>query len=160
VLADFTKKNPVTDADIKAEYDRYRTELTGTKEYKMHQLVFDKEEDAKDVISKLKAGATFEEMAKRSKDSSAASNGGELDWALGAKFPKPFADALAGLQKGQITETPVKTQFGYHVIRVDDIRATKLSTLEELKPTISNYVTQKRLHDYQQQLTQKAKIKE
>ncbi|MGZ5780936.1 MAG: peptidyl-prolyl cis-trans isomerase, partial [Burkholderiaceae bacterium] len=142
MVADFAKKNVATDAEIKAEYEKYKTQLTGTKEYRAHQLVFDKEEDAKDVISKLKGGAKFEDMAKRSKDSSAVANGGDLDWALPAKYPKPFSDALVALQKGQLTDAPVKTQFGYHVIRLDDTRPTKLASLEEIKPTISSWLTQ------------------
>lgn len=157
-VSDFAKKNQPTDAEIKAEYEKYKTKLSGTKEYRAHQLVFDKEEDAKDVISKLKGGAKFEDMAKRSKDSSALTNGGDLDWAVAAKYPKPFADALVALQKGQLTDTPVKTQFGYHVIRLDDTRPTKIATLEEIKPTISSWLTQQKLIAFQQDLRKKAKL--
>jgi peptidyl-prolyl cis-trans isomerase C len=159
-VTDFAKKNQASDAEIKAEYEKYKTQLAGTKEYRAHQLVFDKEEDAKDVISKLKGGAKFEDMAKRSKDSSALTNGGDLDWSLPAKYPKPFADALTTLQKGQLTETPIKTQFGYHVIRLDDTRPTKIATIEEIKPTISSWLTQQKLQTYQQELRKKAKIQE
>lgn len=160
MVTDFVKKNPASDADIKAEYEKYKTQLAGTKEYRAHQLVFDKEEDAKDVISKLKGGAKFEEMAKRSKDTSAIANGGDLDWALPAKYPKPFADALVALQKGQLTDAPVKTQFGYHVIRLDDTRPTKIASFEEIKPTISSWLTQKKLQGFQQELAKKAKIQQ
>jgi peptidyl-prolyl cis-trans isomerase C len=160
MITDFAKKNPASDAEIKAEYEKYKTQLAGTKEYRAHQLVFDKEEDAKDVISKLKGGAKFEDMAKRSKDTSAVANGGDLDWALPAKYPKPFANALVALQKGQLTDSPVKTQFGYHVIRLDDTRPTKIATYEEIKPTISSWLTQKKLQTFQQELTKKAKIQE
>jgi peptidyl-prolyl cis-trans isomerase C len=158
-VENFAKKNPATDAEIKAEYDKYKTKLANTKEYLAHQLVFDKESDAKDVISKLKAGAKFEDLAKLSKDSSALNNGGDLGWSIPEKYPKPFADALVALQKGQVTETPVKTQFGYHVIRLDDVRPTKLATLEELKPTISSWIEQQKIIKYQQELTKKAVIK-
>jgi peptidyl-prolyl cis-trans isomerase C len=160
LIADFSKKHTPKDAEIKAEYEKYKTQLANTKEYHAHQLVFDKEDDAKDVIAKLKGGAKLEDMAKRSKDSSAASNGGDLGWALPAKYPKPFADAMVALQKGQLTETPVKTQFGYHVIKLDDIRPTKLATYDEIKPTISSWLTQQKLLAYQQELTKKAKIQE
>lgn len=160
MITDFAKKNPPKDAEIKAEYEKYKAQLANTKEYHAHQLVFDKEEDAKDVISKLKSGAKFEEMAKRSKDTSAIANGGDLGWSLPGKYPKPFADALVALQKGQLTETPVKTQFGYHVIRLDDTRPTKLATLEEIKPTISSWITQQKLLAYREELTKKANIKQ
>jgi peptidyl-prolyl cis-trans isomerase C len=99
-------------------------------------------------------------MAKRSKDTSAITNGGDLDWALPAKYPKPFADAMVALQKGQLTDTPVKTQFGYHVIRLDDTRSTKIASFEEIKPTISSWLTQKKLQTFQQELTKKAKIQD
>jgi peptidyl-prolyl cis-trans isomerase C len=160
MVSDFIKKNPPSDAEIKAEYEKYKAQSTGTKEYRAHQLVFDKEEDAKNVIRKLKAGAKFEDMAKLSKDSSARMNGGDLDWAPPAKYPKPFADALVALQKGELTKTPVKTQFGYHVIRLDDTRTAKVATIEEIKPTISNWLTQKKLQAFQQELTKKANIQE
>ncbi len=118
----------------------------------------DKEEDAKAIIAKLKGGAKFEDLAKQSKDTGSAANGGDLDWASPSSFVKPFSDAMVALQKGQITETPVKTQFGYHVIKLEDTRAAKVPSLEEVKPQIAESLQQKKLAAYQEELRKKAKI--
>lgn len=157
LVADYLKKNPVKDADIKAEYDRFRAQASD-KEYHARHILVEKEEDAKAIITKLKAGAKFEDLAKQSKDPGSAANGGDLDWAAPAAFVKPFSDAMISLQKGQLYDTPVKTQFGYHVIRLDDVRAAKIPTLEEVKPQIAEGLQQKKLQAFQQQLRTKAKI--
>jgi peptidyl-prolyl cis-trans isomerase C len=151
------KKNPVSDADIKAEYDKFKAQA-GDKEYHARHILVEKEDDAKAIIAKLKAGAKFEDLAKQSKDPGSAANGGDLDWASPASFVKPFSDAMVALQKGQITETPVKTQYGYHVIKLEDVRAAKLPTLDEVKPQIAESLQQKKLQAYQEQLRKKAKI--
>jgi peptidyl-prolyl cis-trans isomerase C len=157
LVADQVKKNPVTDAEIKAEYDKYKAQA-GDKEYNARHILVEKEEDAKAIISKLKGGAKFEELAKQSKDPGSATNGGDLDWAAPSSFVKPFSDAMVALKKGQVTETPVKTQFGYHVIRLEDVRAAKIPALEEVKPQITEQLQQQRLQAFQQALKQKAKI--
>lgn len=157
LVKDYVKKHPVSDADVKAEYDRFKSQ-TGDKEYHARHILVEKEDDAKAIITKLKAGAKFEELAKQSKDTGSAANGGDLDWASPASFVKPFSDAMTALQKGQITETPVKTQFGFHVIKLDDTRAAKVPTIEEIKPQISEALAQKKLQAYQAELRAKAKI--
>jgi len=157
LVADFVKKNPVSEADIKAEYDRFKTQA-GDKEYHARHILVDKEDDAKAIIAKLKAGAKFEDLAKQSKDTGSAANGGDLDWATPATFVKPFSDALVALKKGQLTETPVKTQFGFHVIKLEDVRAAKIPTLEEIKPQIAESLQQKKLQTFQEELRKKAKI--
>ncbi len=157
LVADYLKKNPVKDADIKAEYDRFKSQASD-KEYHARHILVEKEEDAKAIIVKLKAGAKFEDLAKQSKDPGSAANGGDLDWAAPAAFVKPFSDAMVSLQKGQLYDTPVKTQFGYHVIRLDDVRAAKIPTLEEVSPQIKEGLQQKKLQAFQQQLRAKAKI--
>ena len=157
LIGDYLKKHPVADADIKAEYDKFKAQA-GDKEYHARHILVDKEEDAKAIIAKLKGGAKFEDLAKQSKDTGSAANGGDLDWAAPTSFVKPFSDAMTGLQKGQITETPVKTQFGYHVIKLEDVRAAKVPTLEEVKPQIAESLQQKKLAAFQQELRSKAKI--
>jgi peptidyl-prolyl cis-trans isomerase C len=116
------------------------------------------EAEAKDIITKLKAGAKFEELAKVSKDGSAA-NGGDLDWASPGSFVKPFSDAMIMLKNGQITETPVKTDFGYHVIKLEETRAAKIPALEEVKTQIAESLQQKKLAAFREDLMKKAKIK-
>lgn len=157
LVADFVKKHPIADAEIQAEYDRYKAQA-GDKEYHARHILVDKEEDAKAIIVKLKAGAKFEDLAKQSKDPGSAANGGDLDWASPASFVKPFSDAMVALKKGEITETPVKTQFGYHVLKLEDTRPAKIPTLEEVKPKIAESLQQSKLQAYQQELRGKAKI--
>ena len=153
----FVKKHPVSDADVKAEYDRFKA-TAGDKEYRARHILVEKEDDAKAIIAKLKSGAKFEDLAKQSKDPGSAANGGDLDWASPASFVKPFSEAMTSLKKGAYTETPVKTQFGYHVIRLDDVRPAKVPPLEEVKPQITESLQQKKLQEYQQELRAKAKI--
>ena len=154
---DFIAKNPVTDADIKAEYDRF-TKQTGDKEYHVRHILVDNEADAKAIIAKIKGGAKFEELAKQSKDTGTANNGGDLDWASPSAFPPEFAAGFTGLQKGAVTQTPVKTANGFHVIKLDDTRAAKLPTLEEVKPQIADALVQKKLEAYKEQMVKKAKV--
>jgi peptidyl-prolyl cis-trans isomerase C len=157
LVADFVKKNPVNDADIKAEYDKFVAQ-TGNKEYHVRHILVETAAEADAVITKLKGGAKFEELAKTSKDTGSAANGGDLDWATPSSFPKPFSDAFVNLQKGQVTEKAVQTPNGFHVIKVDDVREAKLPTLDEVKPQIADALTQKKLQAYQEELVKKAKV--
>jgi peptidyl-prolyl cis-trans isomerase C len=157
LVADYVKKNPVSEADMKAEYDKFKAQA-GDKEYHARHILVEKEEDAKAIIDKLKSGAKFEDLAKQSKDPGSAANGGDLDWAPPTAFVKPFSDAMTSLKPGQFTETPVKTQFGYHVIKLEDSRPAKVPTFEEVKPQITESLQQQKLQAYQQELKKKAKI--
>ncbi|MDP3842960.1 MAG: peptidylprolyl isomerase [Oxalobacteraceae bacterium] len=157
LVADFIKKNPISDADIKAEYDKFKAQA-GDKEYHARHILVEKEDDAKAIIAKLKSGDKFEDLAKQSKDPGSADKGGDLDWATPASYVKPFSDALIALQKGQITETPVKSDFGYHVIKLEDVRPAKVPALEEVKPQIAETLQQKKLQAFQQDLRKKAKV--
>jgi len=154
---DYVQKHPVSDAEIKAEYDRF-TKQTGDKEYHVRHILVENEADAKAIIAKIKGGAKFEDLAKQSKDTGTANNGGDLDWASPSSFPPEFAAGFTGLQKGQVTENPVKTQVGYHVIKLDDTRAAKIPTLDEVKPQIAEALAQQKLAAYQEELVKKAKV--
>ena len=158
LFADFQKKNPVTDADLKGEYDKFAA-ANGGKEYKARHILVEKEDEAKAIIASLKKGGKFEEIAKKSsKDPGSGANGGDLDWANPSSYVPEFAEAMTKLNKGQMTETPVKTQFGYHIIRIDDIRTAKLPPFEELKPQIAQQMQQQKLTAFQQGLREKAKV--
>jgi peptidyl-prolyl cis-trans isomerase C len=133
---DYFKANPPTDAEVRQQYDFYVKEAGG-KEYKARHILVEKEADAKAIIAKLKTGAKFEDLAKQSKDPGSAANGGDLDWAPASTYVKEFSDAVVKLPKGQYTQVPVKTQFGYHVIRLDDVRDAKVPSFEEAKPQIT-----------------------
>ncbi|AXA90791.1 peptidylprolyl isomerase [Massilia sp. YMA4] len=157
MLADYVKKNPVKDADIKAEYDKYKASV-GDKEYHARHILVGTEKEAQDIIAKLKGGAKFEELAKQSKDTGSAANGGDLDWASPGNFVKPFSDAMVALKDGQITEKPVQSQFGYHVIKLEGSRAAKVPALDEVKGQIEQALTQKKIAAYRDELVKKAKV--
>lgn len=157
LVRDYMTKNPVKDAEIKAEYDRYKAQA-GDKEYHVRHILFATEAEATAAIAKLKGGAKFEDLAKTSKDTGTAANGGDLDWATPSSFPKVFSDAFVGLQKGAVTSTPVQTPNGFHVIKLDDTRPTKLPAFEEVKGQIEEALAQKKLQAYQEAMVKKAKV--
>ncbi len=158
LFADFQTKNPVTDADIKAEYDKFAASNSG-KEFKARHILVEKEADAKAIIAQLKKGGKFEDIAKKSsKDPGSGANGGDLDWAAAGSYVPEFSEALAKLEKGKMTETPVKTQFGYHIIRLDDTREAQLPKFDEVKPQIAQQLTQQKLAKYQEDLRARAKV--
>jgi peptidyl-prolyl cis-trans isomerase C len=157
MLADYIKKNPVKDADITAEYNKFKAQV-GDKEYHARHILVGTEDEAKAIIAKLKGGAKFEDLAKQSKDPGSAQNGGDLDWASPASFVPEFSKAMTSLQKGAITETPVKTQFGWHVIKLEDTRAAKIPPLEEVKQQVAEQLQQRKLAAFREELMKKAKI--
>lgn len=159
LFADFQKSNPVTDADLKAEYDKFTAANAG-KEYKARHILVEKEDDAKAIIAGLKKGDKFEDLAKKmSKDPGSGANGGDLDWANAASYVPEFSTAMTKLEKGQLTAEPVKSQFGWHVIRLDDVRDAKLPSFEEVKPQMTQQMTQQKLAQFQEELRKKATIK-
>jgi peptidyl-prolyl cis-trans isomerase C len=135
-MADYLKAHPVPDDVLRKEYDAIKGQI-GDKEYKVRHILVDKEDEAKEIIIALQKGEKFEKLAERSKDTGSKANGGDLDWNAPANFVKPFADAMVALPKGKFTTTPVKSQFGWHVIEVDDIRDAKVPTFEEVKPQLA-----------------------
>jgi peptidyl-prolyl cis-trans isomerase C len=157
VIRDHLTKNPVTEADLKAEYDKV-AKGSGDKEYRARHILVETEAQAKDIIEALKKGGKFEELAKQSKDPGSAANGGDLDWTGPDTFVKPFSEAMVKLAKGQVTEMPVKTDFGWHVIRLDDIRDTQPPPLEQVGPQIKQELERRRIQSLQETLKAKAKI--
>ena len=158
LFADFQKKNPVTDADIQAEYDKF-VAANGGKEYRARHILVEKEDEAKALIADIKKGAKFEDLAKKaSKDPGSGANGGDLDWAAAGSYVPEFSGAMVKLDKGQMTDTPIKSQFGFHIIRVDDVREAQLPKLEEVKPQIAQQLQQQKLSGFQESLRAKAKI--
>jgi peptidyl-prolyl cis-trans isomerase C len=158
LFADYQKNNPVTDADIKAEYDKFAA-ANGGKEFKARHILVESEDQAKKIIADLKKGAKFEDIAKKqSKDPGSGANGGDLDWATAASYVPEFAEAMTKLKKGEMTQVPVKSQFGWHVIRVDDIRDAQLPKLEEVRPQIAQQLQQQKLAQFQDSLRKSAKV--
>jgi peptidyl-prolyl cis-trans isomerase C len=154
----YRKTHPVTDAQVQAEYDKFAAANTG-KEYKARHILVPTEDDANKVMAELKKGAKFEDVAKKeSKDPGSAVNGGDLDWAAPSSFVPEFSAAMIKLNKGETTTTPVKSQFGYHIIRLDDVRAAQLPKVEDVKPQITQQLQQQQLQQYQEDLRAKAKV--
>ena len=158
LFADFQKKNPVTDADIKAEYDKFAKENSG-KEFRARHILVESEDQAKALIAEIKKGGKFEELAKKnSKDPGSGANGGDLDWSAANAYVPEFSAAMAKLDKGQMTDAPVKSQFGWHIIRVDDVREAQLPKFDDVKPQIAQQLQQQKLGQFQDDLRAKAKV--
>jgi len=154
---DFMQKNPVTDAQMQAQYEAMRAK-GGDTEYKARHILLKSEEEARSVIEKLKKGEKFEELAKQSMDTGSRNNGGDLDWSSPAKYVKPFAEALVTLKKGKFTEIPVKSDFGFHVIKVDDTRPRKVPSFDELRSMMQKEAQEQQVKQLIEGLRAKAKI--
>jgi peptidyl-prolyl cis-trans isomerase C len=154
------KANPITDADLQKQYEEFKKSM-GENEYKARHILVDKEDDAKAIIAELNKGGDFAKLAKeKSKDPGSKDNGGDLDWGPGARYVKPFSDALASLKKGETTKAPVKTDFGYHVIRLDDVRPLKVPGFDELKEQFRQRAQQQQIQKLVMDLRGKAKVEE
>jgi peptidyl-prolyl cis-trans isomerase C len=157
-LQDYLKAHPVSDDAVKKEYERVK-ESAGTREYKVRHILVETEDEAKQIIAQVKSGASFEKLAgEKSKDQGSKGRGGDLDWATPARYVPAFGQAITKLKKGQMTEAPVQTQFGWHVIRVDDERPAKFPAFEEAKPQIEQQLRQQTVNKAFTDLRAKAKI--
>ena len=154
------KTNPITDADLQKQYDQFKSSM-GTNEYKVRHILVDKEEDAKQIIADLNKGGDFAKIAKeKSKDPGSKDNGGDLDWGPAARYVKPFADAVQSQPKGKVSAAPVKTDFGYHVILVDDVRPLKVPEFAEVKDQFRQRAQQQQIQKLVMDLRSKAKVEE
>ncbi len=156
-IQEYFKRNAITDAQVNAEYSKIKQEL-GEKEYRTRHILLKTEDLAKGIIAKLKGGAKFEDLAKASEDPGSKDKGGDLDWATPSTFVPEFTQAMLKLKKGEVTQTPVKTQFGFHVIRVDDTRDTQLPSIEEAKPRIMEVLQRNQFEKMLTELRTKATI--
>ena len=154
---DYFKQHPVSDEALKAEFEKLKSQM-GDKEYKARHILVEKETEAKEIIEKLKKGEKFEELAKASKDPGSKEQGGNLDWNLPGGFVKPFSDVMVKLEKGKYTETPVQTQFGWHVIQLDDVRSAKFPDYEQVKPNLRQRMQEAMFEKAVAELRAKAKI--
>lgn len=156
-IQDYLKSHPAGDDMLKAEYDKIKVQM-GDKEYKARHILVEKQEEAKDIIAKLKKGEKFEKLAEKSKDPGSKANGGDLGWNTPATFVKPFSDALVKLQKGKFTTEPLQTQFGWHVIQLDDVREMKAPAFDEVKNNLRQRLQQQQIDKMISDLKAKAKI--
>jgi peptidyl-prolyl cis-trans isomerase C len=155
---DYLKRNPITDEMLRKEYERAKAEQPA-KEYRVRHILVEKEDEAKNIIAQIKKGASFEKLAgEHSKDPGSKARGGDLDWGPAERYVKPFAEALTKLKKGAMTDAPVQTDFGYHVIRLEDERATKVPSFEEAKGQLQQMVQAQLVQKVVTELRAKAKI--
>ena len=164
VFEDYVAKEGVAEADLKVAYEQVKSQYTG-KEYHVEHILVEKEADAKAITAQIKAGGNFEQIAKeKSKDPGSAPNGGDLGWVSDKALVPEFSKAMVQLKKGQITDKPVKTQYGWHVIKLDDVRDVKAPSMEEIKDQLKQMITadqnwqKAKFSELMQKLRAKAKI--
>ncbi|MBK1686471.1 peptidylprolyl isomerase [Rubrivivax gelatinosus] len=153
----YRKTHPVADATAQAEYEKIKASAAGT-EYHARHILVETEDEAKALIAQIKGGASFEELAKKnSKDPGSGENGGDLDFAKPDAYVPEFSQAMVALKKGEMTQTPVKSQFGWHIIRLDDTREAQFPAFEEVKDQLKQRMEQASLQQYQEELRKKAR---
>jgi len=160
LLNDYVTKHPLSDKDIQAEYDRLKKEEAGQKEYKVKHILLKEEAEAKQLLADIKAKKiSFADAAKeKSIDPGSGAQGGDLGWAPNTVYVEEFSDAVAKQKKGELSAAPVQSQFGWHILQVDDVRDITFPALDEVKPQIEELLRQKQLTDFQNSLMEKAKI--
>ena len=159
-VADYMKKNPIKDEALKAEYNKAKS-AEGDKEYKAQHILVEDEKDAKNLIAQIKKGGNFDKLAKeKSKDAGSKDQGGKLEWTMPGNFVKPFSEAMVKLKKGEMTQEPVKTPYGYHIIKLEDTRGAKVPTFDEVKDKIRQSQQQTMMTKLLDDLRAKAKVDE
>jgi peptidyl-prolyl cis-trans isomerase C len=164
VFEDYVEKEGIAEADLKAAYESVKAQYTG-KEYHVEHILVEKESDAKAIIAQIKAGGNFEEIAKaKSKDPGSAKNGGDLGWVSDKALVPEFSKAMVQLKNGQITDKPVKSQYGYHIIKMVDSRDVKAPSFEEMKDQLKQMIAsdqnwqKAKFSEMMQKLRAKAKV--
>jgi peptidyl-prolyl cis-trans isomerase C len=154
---EYKKANPVSDTDIQAAYDSFKAQAS-TVEYRTRHILVNKESLAKQLIAQLKKGVKFDVLARKySNDSGSKNKGGDLDYADPKNFISEFSEAMIKLKKGQFTQEPVKSEFGYHIIKLEDSRETPFPALNDVKPQIQKNLEQQRLTQFREELRGNAK---
>ena len=157
LFEDYRAKNPVSDTAAKAEYDKFKAAASGT-EYRARHILVETEDEAKKLITQIKAGGSFEDLAKKnSKDEGSGANGGDLDFAKPDSYVPEFGKAMTALKKGEMTETPVKSQFGFHIIKLEDTREAAFPAFDDVKAQLKQRLEQQVMQQFQDELRAKAK---
>ncbi len=155
----FVKANPVSDADVQKEYDRVIKANFAGKEYHARHILVKTEAEANDILAQLKKGKKFDDLAKaKSIDTQSGAQGGDLGWSSPTNYVPEFSAAMTKLTKGQITQTPVKTQFGYHIIKLEDVRDAKAPPLDQVKGEISQQLERQKVEKMVSDLRAKATV--
>lgn len=159
-LEDFARQHPIPEATLKDEYEKAKAKA-GTTEYRARHILVDSEKTANELIAQLKGNkkkVKFEDLAKKHSKDSSAGNGGDLGWVLPANLVPEFAKVMVGLKKGQLTDKPVQTQFGWHVIRLEETRALDFPDYERLKPRVQQQLQQAQVRQWLRELIATAKV--
>jgi peptidyl-prolyl cis-trans isomerase C len=157
-LQDYLTKNPIDDKTLQAEYDKFKAQM-GDKEYKASHILVKTEQEAKDIIAQLSKNGDFAKIAReKSQDPGSKDKGGDLGWFPPAAMVKPFSDAVSKLQKGLYTTVPVQTQFGWHVIKLEDIRDSQPPAFDKVKDDLRKNMQKQQLQKLITDLQAKAKI--
>ena len=158
LLQEHAKSHPVSEDQLKQEYDRLSAQVAGKQEYNARHILVKTEAEAKDIIAQLGKKAKFEKLAAKSIDTGSAAQGGSLGWAIPETYVPEFASAMVALKKGEYTKEPVQSQFGWHVIKIDDTRELKAPPFDEVKPRLQQSLTQQAIKKMISDLRAKAKI--
>jgi peptidyl-prolyl cis-trans isomerase C len=157
LFSEYDKKSTGSEAEARAEYDKFKA-ANGDKEFRARHILVETEAEAKALIAQIKGGAKFEDLAKKaSKDPGSAENGGDLDWATPSNYVPEFSQAMTKLEKGQVTQEPIKSQFGYHIIKLDDTRQAQFPAFDEVKGQLMQRNSQERQAKYREELRKSAK---
>lgn len=155
---DYLKKHPITDSDLKAEYDRQINLIGDSQEYNLKQIIVASEADAKAIISALKRGESFEQLAKEKSLDPSKAQGGNLGWVLAKQIIPEIANVLANMSRGSLTAAPIQTNLGWHVIKLEDSRQFKAPTFEESKVRVQQTLMQNKRIELLGKLREGAKI--
>ena len=158
MVSEYLRINPISDAEIQKEYEHAKVQ-TGDKEYRARHILVKTDDEAKSVIAELKKGGKFDDIAqKRSLDEGSRPKGGDLDWNVPSNFDKAFSDAMMKLEKGKMTEAPVQSRFGFHVIQLDDVRSVNFPPLTQVRQQIQQRMVGQKVDALIRELRAKAKI--
>ena len=157
LFENWRKKNPVADAEVQAEYDKF-VAANGGKEYKVRHILVEKEDQATKILADLKKGAKFEDLAKRESMDGSKDQGGDLSWFTPDRMVKPFSDAVVSLKPGEFTHTPVQTQYGWHVIKLEETRDLQAPAFDSVKQRLEQMVQAKKFKTYADELMKTAKV--
>jgi len=148
----------VTDEELTKVYED-RVKQDANDEFKARHILLKTEEEAKAVITEIAGGADFVKVAEEKSTGPSAKNGGDLGWFKSATMVKPFSDAVKEMQKGDVSKEPVKTQFGYHVIKLEETRPAKVPPIDSLKPQLQRMLAQQKMMSFMDEMKEKADIK-
>ena len=155
-IQNFMTGNPVSDEDAKKVYDEKMS--NSTREFKARHILVKEQEEAEAIIKLLDSGSDFSELAKEKSTGPSGASGGELGWFNETQMVKPFAEATAKLEKGQYTKTPVQTQFGWHVIILDDSRESAPAPFDDVKDRIKMLLANQNMQQHVEELRNAANI--